>query len=197
VELLSIYIDWSQQIIINRGARISIPYWLYLQISYYVWHRWINSAYCDLLIKSREIYEILISGHCAMHREYRNAQLNQVHKFKTGDIVFTNVQVQSKKSSGTVAKLAYICRGPYKIIKSFNSSTYQLQLINGKSKAIIKKHSSDLFLSPKSLIPHSPIHSASSIRKQLKPIWTCRPWQICPFTTLGNADSICKHYGAW
>ena len=82
---------------------------------------------CDLLTKSREIYEILISEHRAMHREYRNAQLNQVRKFKTGDIVFTNVQVQSRKSSGTVAKLAYIRRGPYKIIKSFSSGTYQLQ----------------------------------------------------------------------
>eukprot|EP00978_Attheya_sp_CCMP212_P032630 scaffold128342_cov35-Attheya_sp.AAC.1 len=87
---------------------------------------------CDLMIKSREVYEILISEHRAMHREYRNAQLNNIRKYKTGDIVFTNVQVKSKKSSGTVAKLAYIRRGSYKIIKSFDSGAYELQLTNGK-----------------------------------------------------------------
>jgi hypothetical protein len=78
-----------------------------------------------------------------------------------GDIVFTNVQVKRKKSSGTVAKLAYIRRGPsYKIIKSFDSGVYELQLTNGKSKAIIKKHGSDLFLSLESLIPHQHITSS-------------------------------------
>eukprot|EP00978_Attheya_sp_CCMP212_P004970 scaffold10957_cov56-Attheya_sp.AAC.3 len=93
---------------------------------------------CDLMIKSRKIYEILTSEHRAsMHREYRNALLNNICKFKMGDIVFTNVQVKSKKSSGTVAKFAYIHRGPYTLIKSFDSGAYELQLTNGKSKAII------------------------------------------------------------
>jgi hypothetical protein len=62
----------------------------------------------DLLLKSREIYTILISEHRAAHRELRNSQINRPREFKLGDIVFTNVQVQSKKSTGTVQKLAYI-----------------------------------------------------------------------------------------
>eukprot|EP00978_Attheya_sp_CCMP212_P005354 scaffold11988_cov59-Attheya_sp.AAC.1 len=45
---------------------------------------------CDLLMKCREIYTLLISEHRAMHCEYRNAQINHVRKFNTGDIVFTN-----------------------------------------------------------------------------------------------------------
>jgi hypothetical protein len=72
----------------------------------------------DLLLKSREIYLLLIAEHRAAHREYRNAQIDNPRKFKLGDVVFTNVQVQSKAKAGTVAKLAYIKRGPYKIIQT-------------------------------------------------------------------------------
>jgi hypothetical protein len=66
----------------------------------------------DLLMKSREVYLLLITEHRAAHREYRNAQLSHPRQFKVGDIVFTNVQVQSKLKTGTVTKLAYIKRGP-------------------------------------------------------------------------------------
>jgi hypothetical protein len=66
----------------------------------------------DLLVKSREIYVLLITEHRAAHREYRNAQIKFPREFKIGDIVFTNVQVQSKRTTGIVGKLAYIKRGP-------------------------------------------------------------------------------------
>ena len=56
----------------------------------------------SLLYKCREVYKTLISEHRAMHREYRNAQLANPTKFNLGDYVFTNVQVQSKQSTGTV-----------------------------------------------------------------------------------------------
>eukprot|EP00978_Attheya_sp_CCMP212_P018369 scaffold50185_cov30-Attheya_sp.AAC.1 len=111
-------------------------------------------------MKCREIYTLIISEHRAMHREYRNVQINHVCKFNTGDIVFTNVQVQSKRSSGMVAKLAYIRRGPYKVVQEFKSGSYELQLLSGKSKAIIKKHGSDLYRSPESLIPHKHLKSS-------------------------------------
>jgi hypothetical protein len=114
----------------------------------------------DLLIKSREVYLLLITEHRAAHREYRNAQINNPREFKLGDIVFTNVQVQSKKSSGTVHKLAYIKRGPYKIVKDYKSGSYELQPTVGRSRATIKKHGSDLYLSPQSLIPHRPTKSS-------------------------------------
>jgi hypothetical protein len=50
----------------------------------------------DLLLKSREVYLLLISQYPAAHREYRNAQINNPREFKLNNIVFTNVQVQSK-----------------------------------------------------------------------------------------------------
>jgi hypothetical protein len=114
----------------------------------------------DLLLKSREVYLLLIAEHRAAHREYRNAQINNPREFKLGDIVFTNVQVQSKKSSGTVQKLAYIKREPYKIIKDYKSGSYELQPTIGRSRATIKKHGSDLYLSPQSLVPHWPTQSS-------------------------------------
>jgi hypothetical protein len=114
----------------------------------------------DVLLKSREIYTILISEHRAAHRELRNSQINRPREFKLGDIVFTNVQVQSKKSTGTVQKLAYIKRGPYKIVKDYMSGSYELKPLVGNAKATIKKHGSDLYLSPTILVPFK--QSASS-----------------------------------
>jgi hypothetical protein len=109
----------------------------------------------DLLLKSREVYLLLISEHRAAHRKYRNAQINNLN-----DIVFTNVQVQSKRSSGTVKKLLYIKRGPYKIIKDYKSGSYELEPTVGGSRATIKKHGSDLYRSPQSLVPHRSIDSS-------------------------------------
>ncbi len=80
----------------------------------------------DLLRKSREIYLLLVAEHRAAHREYRNAQIDHPRQFKLGDIVFTNVQVQSKAKTGAVAKLTYIKRGPYKIVESYAEGLYEL-----------------------------------------------------------------------
>jgi hypothetical protein len=115
----------------------------------------------DLLLKSREVYLLLITKHQAAHREYRNAQINNPREFKLNNIVFTNVQVQSKRSSGTAKKLSYIKRGPYKIIKDYKSGSYELEPTVDGSRATIKKHGSDLYLSPQSLVlPHRSIDSS-------------------------------------
>ena len=118
----------------------------------------------ELLTKCRDIYKLLIEEHRSMHREYRNAQLANPRKFSIGDIVFANVQVQSSKDKGKIQKLSYTRRGPYKIIKSHPSGSYDLTLVNHKtSNAVIKKHGSDLILCPKVLQPHRPIQSSDQI----------------------------------
>jgi hypothetical protein len=121
----------------------------------------------DLMEKSQFIYKLLINEHRAAHREYRNAQINNPRKFKVNDVVFTNVQVQSKAATGTVEKLAYKKRGPYKVIKDYNSGSYELQLLNGKSKVTIKKHGSDLYLSPQHLEPHKMMQSSDKAFSEL------------------------------
>jgi hypothetical protein len=106
------------------------------------------------------VYLLLISENRAARREYRNAQINNPREFKLNNNVFTNVQVQSKRSSGTVKKLSYIKRGPYKIIKEYKSGSYEFEPTIGGSRATIKKHGSDLYLSPQSLVPHRPMESS-------------------------------------
>jgi hypothetical protein len=56
----------------------------------------------NLLTKCWEIYTLLIGEHRAAHREYRNAHMNNPKQFQVDNIVFTNVQVQSKKTVNTV-----------------------------------------------------------------------------------------------
>jgi hypothetical protein len=116
-----------------------------------------------LLVKCREIYTLLIGEHRAAHREYHNAQLNNPKQFQLNDIVFTNVQVQSRKTTHTVKKLAYIRLGPYKIVRSYPSGSYELQLLSNANAATIKKHGLDLYLSPERLIPYPPTHSSDQL----------------------------------
>jgi hypothetical protein len=131
-----------------------------------------------LLAKCREIYTLLIGEHRAAHREYRNAQLNNPKQFQLHDVVFTNVQVQSRKTTHTVKKLAYIRRGPYKIVRSYPSGSYELQLLSNTKAATIKKHGSDLYLSPKKLIPHSPTHSSDQLFADTNKAMDSQPYKL-------------------
>jgi hypothetical protein len=68
------------------------------------------------------------------------------------------VQVQSIASRGQVKELRYVTRGPYKVIKSYPSGSYEIKLL--KSKATIKKHGSDLFLSPLVIHPYETLQQS-------------------------------------
>ena len=92
-----------------------------------------------LLMKSREIYKVLIEEHRAMHKEIRIDQLRNPRKFNVKDIVFIKVQVQSKKIIGQVKKLTYVKRGPYTIVRDLPSGSYELQLLDKPKSQIIKK----------------------------------------------------------
>ena len=157
----------------------------------------------ELLIKCREIYLLLINEHRALHREHRNSQLNNPKKFNIGDIVFTNVQIQSQSSLNKVKKLSYSRRGPYKIITRHPSGSYDLTLLGGTNKSIIKKHGSDLIQCPKELIPHQSITNSSdqlfsNLNKSAIPnpykyanidgFNTVKPWETAP-AALANLKS--------
>jgi hypothetical protein len=59
-----------------------------------------------------------------------------------------------------VKKLSYIKRGPYKIVKDYESGSYKLEPTIGGSRATIKKQGLDLYISPQSLVPHWPMESS-------------------------------------
>jgi hypothetical protein len=86
--------------------------------------------------------------------------------------------VQSKRSTGTVRKLSYIKRGPYRIVNDYKSGSYELQPTVGRSRATIKKHGSDLYLSPQSLIPHKPISSSDTNFGNLHKKTVSQPYKI-------------------
>ena len=128
-----------------------------------------------LLHKSSEIYKLLIHEHRATHREYRNAQLNNPKKYNLHDIVFTNVQVQSKALKYKVRKLSYIKRCPYKIIKCYQSGSYDLQSL--KTGSVVRKHRSDLYLSPKTIQPIQPLESSDTIYGSLNKKMVSDPYE--------------------
>lgn len=130
----------------------------------------------SLLEKSQEVYKLLIHEHRALHREYRNSQLNQPRKFKVGDFVFTNVQVQSNKRKGVVGKLSYVKRGPYKIIECHKSGSYTLKSTH--SSTTIKKHGSDLILSPKVISPVQAIDTSDQIYSEFNKKVVQNPFEV-------------------
>jgi hypothetical protein len=62
----------------------------------------------DLLLKSREVYLLLISEHRAAHHECRNIQINNPREFKLNDIVFTNVATSTEQKIFRNSKEAII-----------------------------------------------------------------------------------------
>ena len=98
-------------------------------------------------------------------------------KFKKGDVVFTNVQVQSKQATRTVKKLAYIRRGPYEIIKAYPSGSYELKQLTSKTKNKIKKHGSDFYLCPEQIIPYKPVNTSDQLYSELNKPTTDNPYE--------------------
>jgi hypothetical protein len=104
--------------------------------------------------------------------------MNNPKTFQVYNIAFTNVQVQSKKTTNTVKKLVYIRRGPYKIIRSYPSGSYELQATSNPQATTIKKHGSDLYLSPTTLIPHSPTQLSDQLFPDLNKEMTKQPYKL-------------------
>jgi hypothetical protein len=50
----------------------------------------------DLLLKSQEVYPLLISEHRVAHGEYQKAQINNPRDFKLGDMVFTTYKSKAR-----------------------------------------------------------------------------------------------------
>ena len=89
---------------------------------------------------------------------------------------------------GKVKKLTYTRRGPYKIIKTHPSGSYDLQLASSKSTVIIKKHGSELILCPKHLVPHKPIESSDSIYCELNKSIIPNPFSQASITGYKSAQ---------
>jgi hypothetical protein len=76
-----------------------------------------------------------------------------------------------------VKKLSYVKRGPYQIVRDYASGAYELLPTHGRSSVTIKKHGSDLYLSPEYLKPHRPISSSDQVFSKLYKNTVSQPYQ--------------------
>jgi hypothetical protein len=166
-------------LVVGREFHFPIDFTSRKHITFQVDKAGIESYASDMLKlmeKSQSVYKLLIHEHRAYHRELRNAQIKNPRTFKINDIVFARVQVQSIASRGQVKKLRYVTRGPYKVIKSYPSGSYEIELL--KSKATIKKHGSDLFLSPLVIHPYEPLQQSDRAFGELDKKLSDNPYAV-------------------
>jgi hypothetical protein len=106
-----------------------------------------------------EILAYLTEDRRAHHQARANLSRNQ-KLFKIGDTVMVRVSVQSKASSGKVAKLSYSQRGPYKIVEVSGHGSYYVQRVGRPDAARLKFQTQDLSLLPPRICPPQPVDTA-------------------------------------
>ena len=106
-----------------------------------------------------EILAYLTEDRRAYHRERVNLSRTQ-KLFQTGDIVFVRVSVQSKASTGRVAKLSYCQRGPYEIVDASGTDSYSVRLRGKPNAAVISYKAQDLTLAPPRIHPPRPVDTS-------------------------------------
>ena len=102
------------------------------------------------------ILQILIEERRMNHQKRLNKNRTPSN-LKVGDIVKAHVQVQSNAASGTVDKLSYKARGPFKIIKELKFDSFEVQDYHKPTAATRKYKSTELYLLPPSLYPCEPL----------------------------------------
>jgi hypothetical protein len=80
-----------------------------------------------------------------------------VIQYKVNDVVSVRVQVQSDASRGRVLKMMYTSKGPFVLMSSLHNGSYMLQRWNKPDLALLKYHSSDMYLLPDGLQPSDPL----------------------------------------
>jgi len=104
-----------------------------------------NAAFATAILK------ILLEDRCTSHCERVNSTHTQP-TFQLGDIVTARVQVRSTSSTGTVGKLSYQSRGPFKITQKTDNGAYLVQKLDKSEDSPTSKfHGSDLYLLPPAL----------------------------------------------
>lgn len=102
------------------------------------------------------ILQILIEERRLMHQTRLNKTLT-ASSLKVNDIVKAHVQVQSNSATGTVEKLSYKARGPFRITASLGFDSFEVQDYHNPSGAKRKYKSTELYILPPSLYPCEPL----------------------------------------
>ena len=117
-----------------------------------------------------EVAKLLVNEHRAYHRELINSRRPNPKIYKIGDIVFARRAVRSNASRGIVDKLQFAYTGPWRVTKSLDGASYELEHadMSGRKE---KKHASDLSPYPAELVAFQPLDGPDNRYGQLyKPI---------------------------
>ena len=114
----------------------------------------------------REIALLLVKEQRTWHRELINSRRRDPRIYKEGDIVFARRATCSDAKRGRVQKLMHPFTGPWRIVKSLDGASYELEFVGNPSRRD-KKHASDLSPYPPELIPFQPLDTADSRYGQL------------------------------
>ena len=73
--------------------------------------------------------------------------------YSPGDIVMKKIAVQSKKSTGKVAKLVYQSKSPFVVVEATGFSSYQVRRYGKPSSTLWKFMTEDLYMLPPAIMP--------------------------------------------
>jgi hypothetical protein len=104
---------------------------------------------------------LLVSEHCVWHQELINSHWRDLRIYKPDNIVFAHHAVWSSASKGCVGKLEFSFTGPWQIISSVDSGSYNIEHCHHPTWWM-KKHAADLTPYPAELIPFEPINGPNT-----------------------------------
>ena len=117
-----------------------------------------------------EVAKLLVTEQRAYHRELINSRRPNPRIYNAGDIVFARRAVRSDASRGIVDKLQFAYTGPWRVIRSLDGASYELEHADKPGRKE-KKHASDLSPYPTELIAFQPLDGPDNRFGQLyKPI---------------------------
>lgn len=118
------------------------------------------------LSASREIAELLVHEHRAMHREFINSKRPDPRLYKVGDHVFARRAVRSDAGKERVDKLTYAYTGPWRVTGILPGGSYSLVHVKNE-KRTQKKHAADLSPYPLHLLPQQHVDGPDSRYSQI------------------------------
>ena len=103
---------------------------------------------------SRQLLAFLVEDKRLIHRERVNGNRHLV-MLSPGDIAMAKVSVQSKKSTGRVAKFVYQSKGPLVVVETTGFSSYQVRRYGKSNSALRKFMTEDLYMRASRELRHS------------------------------------------
>jgi hypothetical protein len=104
---------------------------------------------------------LLVKEQQCWHHELLNSQQHDPCVYSIGNIVFPRRATCSDSKCGQVDKLMHPFTGPWRIVESLPSASYEIEFID-KPLRRNKKHATDHLPYPPELLPFKPLDSADS-----------------------------------